>query len=141
MHSWRNMMFKHFFKKRRIKKYAKKLPLELKAQYGHKKYYTKGQVDTALKRKRLYRTDESGGNAYAYVMYCSKKDYHEIQNHTGCEGDYNAMRIEIADTLFNNTSDFSFSNLYVDATTPSSSSTFSDSSGGFGGGDSGGGGE
>lgn len=41
-------MFETYFIRRKIKRYAKKLPLELRSQFGKKKYYSKVLVDTAI---------------------------------------------------------------------------------------------
>ncbi|NOY71934.1 MAG: hypothetical protein GXP14_06090 [Gammaproteobacteria bacterium] len=143
-------MFQNFFKKRKIKKYAKKLPQDLKENYFYQKYYSKEQVDASLKRRRL------GGrgavfavtdNCYAYAMYCSPEEFNEIHEGNGEACDYEAMRSEISDTMFNGASNFSFSTLLI-ASVISEYSSFdglggSDSgySGSDGGGDGGGGGD
>ena len=140
-------MFQRFFKNRKIKKYARKLPQDLKSHYGYKQHYSKVQVDYAIKRKKL---GKSGAvivtdNCYAYAMYCSPEEFKEIHDNAGENCDYAAMRSEISDTLFNGACDFSFSTLLVEST--NSTSSFStgdfggDGGGGFGGGDGGGGGD
>ena len=124
-------MFQSFFKKRKIKKYAKKLPQDLKENYLYQKHYSKEQVDASLKRKRLI--GGGGGVAvtdhcYAYAMFCSPEEFNEIHEGTGEACDYASMRNEISDTMFSGASDFSFSTLLV-----ASSDSESCSSGGSGG--------
>ncbi len=147
----RSSMFQSFFKNRKIKKYARKLPQDLKAKYGYKQHYSKAEVDSAIKRKKI---GNSGGvivtdNCYAYAMYCSPEEFKEIHDNAGENCDYGAMRNEVSDTLFNGASDFSFSTLLVESANSVSGSIggFGDGglgggdSGGFGGGDGGGGGD
>ncbi|WP_281556018.1 DUF6559 family protein [Thalassomonas sp. RHCl1] len=139
-------MFQSFFKKRKIKKYASKLPQDLKAKYGYKQYYSKAQVDAAIKRKKI---GNSGAvvvtdNCYAYAMYCSPEEFRGIHDSAGENCDYGAMRSDISDTLFNGATDFSFSTLLVESSNSASGSVGgfgSGDSGGFGGGDGGGGGD
>ncbi|MCP4324969.1 MAG: hypothetical protein GY787_24600 [Alteromonadales bacterium] len=59
-------MFKGYFKKRKIKKVARKLPQDLKVRYGRKKYYSKDQVDASMKRNNI---NDDGDNYYVYAMY------------------------------------------------------------------------
>lgn len=146
-------MFKEFFKKQKIKKYAKKLPQDLKENYAYQKHYSKEQVDAALKRKRLVG---GGGiavtdNCYAYAMYCSSKEFNDIHENLAETCNYESMRGEISNTVFNNSEDFSFSTLLVESAKSESSSfgssandsfnTSGDSSYSGGGADSGGGGD
>lgn len=147
-------MFESYFKKRKIRKYARKLPYDLKLMYGYKEYYAKAEVDAAIKRKKI---DNNAGvvigdSCYAYAMYCSPEEFKAIHDEAGENCDYGAMRSEISHTLFNGQYDFTFTTLLADSTSSSTNST-SDSgnssfgsgfggsdSGGFGGGDGGGGG-
>ena len=131
-------MFKSFFRKRNIRKCARKLPRELKAQYGQKAFYSKEQVDEILRRKNLVTTAAGSSillNSYAYAMYCSPEEFEQIRQTAGAECDYQATRTEISDTVFNGSSDFNFSSLL--AVSAPSMTNFTDSSssdGGFGGG-------
>ena len=110
-------MFRNFFKKRKIKKVARKLPRDLKAKYGHKKYYLKAQVDASMRRNNINYSDAD--NYYVYAMYCSRKNYNKINcNAEKC--DYSAMRDEISDTLFNGVTTFSFSTLLAESSSLSS---------------------
>lgn len=138
-------MLQSFLKKRKIKKYARKLPQDLKVEYGYKQYYSKTEVDSVIKRKKI--GNSSGvvtDNCYAYAMYCSPEEFKEIHDNAGENCDYGAMRSDVSETLFNGASDFSFSTLLVESSNsdPSSIGGFGGGdSGGFGGGDSGGGGD
>lgn len=145
-------MFQGFFKARKIKKYAKKLPQDLKANYGYQKFYSKEQVDAAIQRKRI---GNRGGIVvtdvcYAYAMYCSPEEFKEIHDNAGQSCDYYAMRNDVSNTLFNGAIGFSFSTLLVESSNLTSGSVggfisgFSDSGskgsdgGDYGGGDGGG---
>lgn len=133
-------MFEGFFRRRKIRKYAKKLPRDLEKHYGLKNYYSRSEVDAALKRQRL---DHSGGvitpdSYYVYAMYCSRAEVDAIQETSGESIDYDAIRSDVSATLFYGASDFSFSTL-LNAAPDSSTGSF-DSYGDSGGGDSGGGG-
>ncbi|WP_308428109.1 DUF6559 family protein [Psychrosphaera saromensis] len=136
-----------FFKKRKIKKYARKLPQDLKAKYGYKQYYSKAEVDSAIKRKKIgnSRGVVITANCYAYAMYCSPEEFKKIHDSAGKNFDYSSMRSDVSDILFNGASDFSFSTIvYVSSISDSTSSGGFGSGGassGFDGGDSGGGGE
>lgn len=129
-------MFERLFKKRKIKKYAKKLPQDLKANYGYQKYYSKAQVDAAIKRKSMGNSSAVvvTDNCFAYAMYCSPEEFKEIHDNAGENCDYDTMRSDICETLFNGASEFTFSTLLVE----SSSSSAGYSSVGIGGNDSGG---
>jgi len=132
-------MFQSFFRKRKIIKYARKLPPDLKAIYGYQKHYSKSQVDAAIKRKKI---GNSGGasvtdNCYAYAMYCSPKEFKEIHDKAQENCDYDAMRTDISNTLFNGASSFSFSTLLVESSSAVSSSISGFGDGGIGGTDSG----
>jgi len=148
-------MFQSFFTKRKIKKYVKKLPHDLKENYAYQKYYSKEQVDASLKRKRLVG---GGGvavtdNCYAYAMFCSPEEFNKIHEGTGEECDYEGMRSEISDTMFNSAPDFCFSTLLVESSNSESGSFIGSGGGGYndsgdsgfsgsdGGGDGGGGGD
>jgi len=135
-------MLHSFFKKLKIKKYARKLPQDLKATYGYQKYYSKAQVDAAIKRKKI---GNSGNvlitdNCFAYAMYCSPEEFKEIHDNVGESCDYGAMRNDVSDTLFNGASDFSFSTLLVESAGSVSGSIGDSNDTGSGGCDSGGGG-
>jgi len=117
-------MFQSFFRKRKIKKYARKLPHDLKTIYGYQKHYSKSQVDAAIKRKKI---GNSGGasvtdNCYAYAMYCSPKEFKEIHDKAQENCDYDVMRTDISNTLFNDVSNFSFSTLLVESSSATSNS-------------------
>jgi hypothetical protein len=132
-------MFANFFKKRRIKQYARKLPAELTVLYGQQPYYSKVQVDRALTRQRLNRNASGiSDNCYAYAMYCSPQEFQRIHDEAGENCNYDTMRAEITETCFSGADDFSFTD--VDSYATESSSDSGDSgSGDSGGGDGGGG--
>ena len=132
-------MFANFFKKRRIKQYARKLPAELTALYGKQPYYSKGQVDRALTRQHLNRSNNGtiSDNCYAYAMYCSPQEFQRIHDEAGESCNYDEMRTEIAQTCFSSTDSFSFTDVDTYATESSCDSGDSgscDSGGGDGGG-------
>ncbi|PCK07615.1 MAG: hypothetical protein COA42_13380 [Alteromonadaceae bacterium] len=142
-------MFQSFFKNRKIKKYAKKLPQDLKENYLYQKFYSKRQVDASIKRRSLGNI--RGGVAvtdhcYAYAMYCSPEEFNEIHEGIGSTCDYESMRGDIFEIMFNSAADFTFSTLLVE-TSSSESSSFGGSGGsgsgdsGYSGGDGGGGGD
>ncbi len=100
-----------FFIKRRIKKYARQLPLELKMMYGRQTFYSKEQVDAAITRKKL-----SHNSSYAYAMLCSQSEFDEIHQAAGETCDYIAMRSEISNAVFGGPMDFTVSMLVFEAT-------------------------
>ena len=132
-------MLKNFKRRRKIKGFAKKLPSELKKLYGRSEYYSKGQVDRAIRNK--FSKFTTGGVVvsdvcYAYAMFCTPKEFKEIHEATGESCDYMELREEVSEVCFENANDFSFSDL--DSLSSNDSSFFSGGdSGGFG--DSGGG--
>ncbi|MFD2178238.1 DUF6559 family protein [Veronia pacifica] len=144
-------MFQRFFKNRKIKKYAKDLPYDLKRYYGSQQYYSKKQVDGSAQRRRI-KNDTASESVYLYAMFCSPDDFNAIHHDSLDEGyDYHSLRSEIADILFTGHSDFTFTSLLMASS--DSSPGFNDKSysggnndgyggdiGGFGGGSDGGGG-
>jgi len=147
-------MFQNYFKKRKIKKFATILPPALKSRYGYQEHYTKKQVDTIIKQKKLSKhvsvtnTPIAGGeNCYAYAMFCSPEEFQQIHATIGEVYDYHAMRSEVSTTCFGEDVSFSFNTLLTEANLANSSgngfssdggSGFNDG-GGFGGGGDGGG--
>lgn len=127
-------MFSGFFKKTKIKRFAKKLPADLKKRYGKKRYYSRLQVDRALRRQKLRKPSQnlSPNDYYAYAMYCSPKEFARICSSTDASCDYSQMRQEISKVVFGGQSEFSFAALDRE----SSASSNSDSCGGFGSSDS-----
>lgn len=111
-------MFGSFFLKRKIRKYARQLPLELKMMFDRQTYYSKSQVDAAMARKKLGNdgavvvTDSS----YAYAMFCSEPVFDEIHAEAGETCDYTAMRSEVSYAVFGGPMDFSVSTLVFEAT-------------------------
>ncbi|GHF91430.1 DUF6559 family protein [Thalassotalea marina] len=91
-------MFEQYLKKRLIKKYARKLPQDLKANYGLHQYYSKEQVDAGIERMRLSSSTPKAINAvvYAYAMYCSETEFNEIHQFADVNSEYAELRAEIA---------------------------------------------
>lgn len=132
-------MFNTYLKKRNVKKYVKKLPARLKKLYGKNKYYTKAQVDRAIRETRCSTSDV----CYAYAIYVSPEEFDHIHRVNGEQCDYGAMRNEIGDICFKGESNFTATELVDSAS--SESGFFSGFGGdvgdaGFSGGDAGGGG-
>ena len=130
-------MLNGYFKKRRIKRFANKLPRELRRLYGKYEFYTKGQVDRAVKNR--FRVGSFGGVAvtdvcYAYAMFCSPEEFERIHDETGEICNYESMREEISETCFSGSSGFSVGDL----STYSSGAFSGDGSSGFSGSDGGG---
>ena len=132
-------MFERFFRKRKIKKYAKQLPLELKRVYGYKKFYSKVQVDKIIKSKNI-----GNGNSisitdycYAYAMFCSPKEFKDIHSKTGENCDYDSMRVDISNCLFHGAAGFTMATLIIEASHTETSflggADFGGGDGGFGG--------
>ena len=96
-------MFQNYLKKRKIKQYARKLPQDLKAKYGYRKYYSQAQVDASIKDKKI-KTD----TYYAYAMFCSSEEYRKISGSSDGDLEYDAMRSDVSDALFNGIPRFFF---------------------------------
>ncbi|WP_425597825.1 DUF6559 family protein [Vibrio nereis] len=127
-------MFSGFFKNIKIKRFAKKLPADLKKRYGKKRYYSRLQVDRAIRRQRLRRSNQnlSTNDYYAYAMYCSPQEFARICRSADVGCDYSQMRRDISQVVFAVQSDFSFTALESESNTGSNC----DSGGGLGGSDS-----
>jgi hypothetical protein len=115
-------MFSGLFKTRRIKKYARKLPLELKMMFGREIYYSKEQVDDALKRKHFGNGEafDRNQNGYAYAMFCSQQTFNQIVADQNVDCDYRVMRMEIAKSVYGGPVEFTFSTLVLKATNANS---------------------
>lgn len=110
-------MIKDFFKNRKIKKYARKMPKKLAAKFGNKSEYSEEEVETILKIVKLYKNDRAG-NSYAIAMYCSNECYlGYLASSPGIE-DYGAARELIRSVVFPDASGFNFSSLLIDASNP-----------------------
>ncbi len=136
-------MFQKFFKNRKIKKYVMKLPQDLKANYGFQKYYSKAQVDAAIKRKKIGNNTGVAitDNCYAYAMYCSPEEFKVIHDHAGENCNYESMRDDISSIVFSGAAGFSFSTLLVESSISDFGGVGGLGGGGsssFGGGDGGG---
>lgn len=90
-------MFEVFFKKKRIKKFAKKLPSKLKKLYGRQKYYTKENINHVIKQYIGNTSDV----IYAYAMYCSPEEFKSINEEIGKNYDYDQMNADIFNMRFN----------------------------------------
>ncbi|MGF1686149.1 hypothetical protein L4C36_05565 [Photobacterium japonica] len=140
-------MLSAYLKKRKLRRYAKLLTVELKQTVGYRKYYTQAQVDAALKKTRLVKTDASPmvRDHYAYAMYCSPNEFDRIHAKGTCDAcNYDRMRVDIAECVLDGQQDFTTATL-TNYASPSSSSSSSSSSLGrsesfWGGSDSDGGG-
>lgn len=110
-------MFEQFLKNRLIKKYAKKLPQDLKANYGLKDYYTKIQVDDGLKRMRLYKRSIQAldDQCYAYAMFCSANEFDDIYQDDQKTVTYEQLRSDIAKVLAFNDNGLNFDLLLLES--------------------------
>ena len=114
--------------RRKIKKYAKKMPKALASEFGNKKEYSEEEVEVILKITKLYKTDTTR-NSYAYAMYCSKEGYMRYLATSAGVEDYAAARELIRETLFPDATGFNFSSLLIDASNPFEHSNSNGSSG------------
>ena len=133
-------MLRAYLKKRKLRRYTKLLSLELKQTVGYRKHYTQAQVDDALHKHHFVKKGALSGsydNCYAYAMYCSPQEFERIHAHGLCETcHYRDMRMEIAETVFENNQDFTTSTLTSYASPSSSYSSSYSSSSSIGRGDS-----
>ncbi|MGF1733739.1 DUF6559 family protein [Photobacterium kasasachensis] len=108
-------MFQNYLKKRKIKRYARKIPRDLKANYGYQNYFTKEQVDAAITRQKIGNSNAPAiiDNSYAYAMYCSPEEFSKIYENIDGDFDYETIREEVSDVIFYGISGFSFSSLLV----------------------------
>lgn len=68
---------------------------ELVTQFGKKKYYSKGMVDSALRRQGV-PLDFACWN---YAFFTSRAEFVEIHQRTGEACDYDAMRAQLVATV------------------------------------------
>jgi hypothetical protein len=111
-------MFDGFFVKRKIRKYARLLPLELKMMYGRLDFYKKSEVDAAMARKNLGNGGAVviGSSSYAYAMFCTELEFDEMHQQAGESADYTAIRKAVSYAVFGGPMDFTFSTLVFEAT-------------------------
>jgi len=133
-------MFASFFLKRKIRKLAKEIPLLLRNKCGYQESYTKKQIDSVVHFSKSYHIDLL---PYIYAMFCSASEFKSIAQ-------YNILRYEITEALFNNKTKLSVAGIYlyadtdtfwdsiqdsiVDAMPDSDGDSYSDSDGGGDGG-------
>lgn len=110
-------MFQLFFRRRKIRKYAKELPLTLIKRYGKKRFYSRVQVDAAITRRGINPGNQSGKteNCYTFTKLCSPKVFNQIREQSGEDYDYAIIRGKISNTLFDH-ADFTFSTLLAETT-------------------------
>jgi hypothetical protein len=111
-------MLDSFFLKRKIKKYARQLPLELKMMYGRQACYSKTQIDEAMARKKLGNDGAVvlADSSYAYAMFCSQQVFDEIHQQADENCDYIVKRSEVSKAVFGGPMDFTVSTLVFEAT-------------------------
>ena len=65
-------MFLRLLKRRKaIKSFVYRLPLELHRRFGDNRYYSVEEVDRSLEDKKY----DKAFSAYAYALFCSRKDF------------------------------------------------------------------
>ncbi|WP_338068554.1 DUF6559 family protein [Corallincola luteus] len=105
-------MLKRLFRRWKIRQLTRLLK-DLRAQYGKKRYYSKREVERALKRKRLIRSTShmSANNCYAYAMYCSPQVSARACSTAGVDTSYASMKRDISEVVFGRQREFDMSSL------------------------------
>lgn len=131
---------KNFFQRRALRKNLKKLWTCLRKRYGRKKYYTYGQINTAMAHAYVPGTY----SLHAYALFMEIGDNDPQAADIWRSPDFETARQEVADTLFSGDIGFdSYSNSTSGLFDDGSDGSFSDGGGfgdGGGSGDGGGGG-
>ena len=92
-----------FLKRRKaIKSFAYKLPLELRRRFGDKTFYSIEQVERTLENGKYDKTF----SAYAYALLCSRKDFDSYFGDLKLKSTYDSLRKLVAKKYFKGIVDF-----------------------------------
>lgn len=95
-------MFTRTLNKGQIRKVIAEVSEYLMKKHGISKYYPQDQVDDAIKSLKLGNFDgvRIQDNSFAYGVFCTEEEYRQIYQQAGMDGDYEGVKLKIADTLY-----------------------------------------
>jgi len=97
-----NLMFRLLKRRKAIKSFVFKLPLELHRRCGEKRYYSFGEVNRLLDDEKYDRAF----SAYAYALFCSRKDFDAYFSALRVNCTYDGLRKFVARKYFKGIIDF-----------------------------------
>ncbi|HEY1612927.1 MAG TPA: DUF6559 family protein [Rhizomicrobium sp.] len=71
-------MFAAYRKRRALKRYAQELPPRLQRDYGGREYFTRAQIDVAVRKLRL----DPKLVVYAYALFLARDEYQALHGAT-----------------------------------------------------------
>lgn len=89
-------MWKRFQKRRAMRRYRRRLGVQLRRRYGRERYYTPEQVKTTAVASSL-GVDHL---CFALAMYCDRASFDAYHQAQGEVCDYDAMRADIGASYF-----------------------------------------
>ena len=95
-------MFRLLKRRKAIKNFVFKLPLELHRRFGEKRYYSFAEVDRLLADDKYDRAF----SAYAYALFCSRKDFDAYFSALKVNCTYDGLRKFAARKYFKGIIDF-----------------------------------
>jgi hypothetical protein len=89
-------------RRKAIKSFVYKLPLELGRHFGEKRFYSLGEVDRLLETGKY----DKAFSAYAYALLCPRKDFDVHFNELNVNCTYDGLRKIVAKRFFRGIIDF-----------------------------------
>ena len=100
-------MFRFFKRRKAIKNFVCKLPLELHRRFGDKRFYLLEQVERILENGKYDRAF----SAYAIALLCSRNDFDGYFGELKLKCSYDSLRKFVAKKYINGIIDFDASSL------------------------------
>lgn len=89
-------MWKRFQKRRAMRRYRRRLGVQLRRRYGRERYYTPEQVRTTA----VFSSLGVDHLCFALAMYCDRTSFDAYHHERGEACDYDAMRADIGASYF-----------------------------------------
>ncbi len=96
------MLLRLLKRRKAIKSFVYKLPLELHRRFGNKQFYSLEQVERALENGKY----DKAFSAYAYALLCSRKDFDSHFGELKLKCTYDSLRMFVSKKYFDGIFDF-----------------------------------
>ena len=96
------MILRLLKRRKAIKSFVYKLPLEVHRRFGDKQFYSLEQVERTLENGKYDRAF----SAYAYALLCSRKDFDSFFGELKLKCTYDSLRMFVSKKYFNGIFDF-----------------------------------
>jgi len=95
-------MFRFLKRRRAIRSFVYKLPLDLRQRFGEKNFYSIDELDKIFSRLQY----NEAFKAYAYALLCSRSTFDDYFNQLHVNCTYDGLRQSVAKKYFRGITDF-----------------------------------